>query len=187
MKKTSDSREAFLALVRAGLWGDVMVNGYRLKFNDLPLVIDYEEVLLLAEEQSVVGLVVAGFEKLKAYNLLLTEKLTLLGKCQLIEQRNEAMNRFIAELVGRLQDKDVNYVLVKGQGVAQCYERPNWRCAGDIDFLLDKENYQKAKAVLIPLATEVEHEDKGRLHQGLKFGPWTVELHGTMHTGVPQR
>lgn len=187
MKKTLDCREAFLALVRAGLWGDVMVNGYGLKVYDLPTAIDYVEVLRLADEQSVVGLVAAGLERLTAYSLPLTEKLTLLGKCQLIEQRNEAMNRFIAELVDQFHKNGICALLVKGQGVAQCYERPLWRSAGDIDFMLDEENYRKAKALLAPLATHVETEDKPRMHQGMKFEPWTVELHGTMHTGVSKR
>lgn len=183
MKKTSDCRDAFLALVRAGLWEKANENENQNLLGGL----DWGEVQKLAEEQSVVGLVTAGIEKLPVSILPLTEKLKYLGLCQLIEQRNEAMNRFIAELVKRMQEAGIKVVLVKGQGVAQCYERPLWRAAGDIDFMLDVENYQKAKAMLSPMATHVETEDKPRLHQGMKFEPWTVELHGTMHTGVSKR
>ena len=174
------NNEAFLALVKAGLWCDLKVSGEGLAGSGT-------DVIRLAEEQSVLGLVAAGFERLTAYSLPLTEKLTLLGKCQLIEQRNEAMNRFIAGLVKRLQEAGIKAVLVKGQGVAQCYERPLWRTAGDIDLMLDEENYRKAKALLTPLATHVETEDMPRMHLGMTFEPWTVELHGTMHTGVSKR
>ena len=62
------------------------------------------------------GLVAAGVEKFTVYGLPFTEKLKLLGKCQLIEQRNEAMNRFIAELFGQLNKNGIDALLVKGQG-----------------------------------------------------------------------
>ena len=57
---------AFFALLRAGLWEDVMVNGEGLMVNGSPLTIsngvDWNKVLDLAEEQSVVGLLAAGIE-----------------------------------------------------------------------------------------------------------------------------
>lgn len=176
---------AFFALLRAGLLGVVNDNENQNEY--LFEGLDWGEVQKLAEEQSVVGLVAVGLEKLPIGIIPLTEKLTLLGKCQLIEQRNKAMNQFVLGLVGRLQDAGIKVVLVKGQGLAQCYERPLRRAAGDIDFLFDEGNYQKAKAFLAPLATEVEVEDKDRLHQGLMFGLWTVELHGTIHSGVSKK
>ena len=178
------NNEAFLALVRAGLWGDVMVNGYGLKVKDLPTAIDYDKVLRLAEEQSVVGLITAGAEWFTVHGsrcmIPLTEKLTLLGKCQLIEQRNEAMNRFIAVLVKRMQVAGIKVVLVKGQGVAQCYERPLWRSAGDIDLLLDDENYNKAKAFLSAFAEKAFEEDVGKKHLSVQISGFTIELHGRM-------
>lgn len=191
------NRDAFLALVRAGLWGEA-------NENDLPALqacdlsganqnenlfdgLDWVGVLKLAEEQSVMGLVAAGSAKQPIGILPLTEKLTLLGKCQLIEQRNEAMNRFIADLMTKLQEAGINAVLVKGQGVAQCYERPLWRASGDVDLLLDRVNYEKAKAFLTPLASHVDPENKEHLHQGMTIDSWVVELHGTLHVDFSKR
>lgn len=126
--------EVFLSLVRAGLWeGDVKVSGER-------LAVSGSDVMRLAEEQSVIGLVAAGLEWLTAYSLPLTEKLTLLGKCQLIEQRNVAMNQFVVGLIARMREADINALLMKGQGLAQCYERPMWRACGDVDLFLDDDN-----------------------------------------------
>ena len=69
-KKTQDSIPAFLSLLRVGLWEDIVtVNGYGLKVKDLPEAIDYDEILHLAQVQSVVGLVTVGAEKLAAYRL----------------------------------------------------------------------------------------------------------------------
>lgn len=178
MKKTSDCREAFLALVRAGLWGVANENDNQNK--NLFRGLDWGEVLKLAEEQSVLGLLVAGLEKFTVYSLPFTDKLTLLGKCQLIEQRNTAMNRFIVELVTRMQEAGIKVVLVKGQGVAQCYEKPLWRSAGDIDLLLDDENYRKAKVFLSPLSEKATEEDVGKKHLSVQISGFTIELHGRM-------
>ena len=89
------------------------------------------------------------------------------------------MNAFIEEIVNQLRDVDIYSVLVKGQGVAQCYERPSWRSSGDIDLLLDKDNYENAKRYLLPLANSSEKENLSVKHLGMSFDPWFLELHGT--------
>lgn len=183
------NNEAFLALVRAGLWEDTNENENQNenRFEGL----DWGNVQKLAEEQSVVGLVAAGAEWFMVNGsrcmIPLTEKLTLLGKCQLIEQRNVAMNRFIAELVGKMEGAGIRVVLVKGQGVAQCYERPLWRSAGDIDLLLDEENYNKAKAFLSPLSEKAVVEDVGKKHLSVQISGFTIELHGRMPFALSRR
>lgn len=78
-------------------------------------------------------------------------------------------------------------MLVKGQGVAQCYEKPLWRSSGDIDLLLDEVNYEKAKALMIPIADEVQSEDIGKKHQAIIIKGFDVELHGKMPFGLSRR
>lgn len=177
---TTDLKETFFALVRAGLWEKEV---RLLPFGE----VDYQEVMRLAEEQSVVGLVTAGMEHIADTKAPKTVTLVFIGNALKIEERNKAMNRFVANLSGKMREAGIRAVLVKGQGVAQCYERPLWRSSGDLDFLLDAENYEKAKSLLSPLATKVETEDRQILHQGLEFDPWTVELHGTMRTQLSSR
>lgn len=177
--RSYNNTEVFFSLLRAGLWEGINENENH--FEGL----DWGEAQKLAEEHSVVGLVAAGLEKLPAGILPLTEKLKFLGKCQLIEQQNVAMNRFVADLVKKMQDAGIKVVLVKGQGVAQCYERPLWRSSGDVDFLFDDENYAKAKALLLPMANKVDPE-RGK-HYGMAIGPWTVELHGYLLCGLSRR
>lgn len=114
-------------------------------------------------------------------------KVDLLGRCQLIEHRNEAMNRFIAELVKRMREADIKVVLVKGQGVAQCYERPLWRSVGDIDLLIDDENYNKAKAFLSAFAEKAVAEDVDKKHLSVQIEGFTIELHGRMPFALSRR
>ena len=166
-------------MVRAGLWEtDVLL----ITYGD----INWQEVYRLATEQSILGFVLAGLEHsdVKPPKELL---LQWIGEVQQIEQRNKAMNEFIANLINNLRKEDVYCLLVKGQGVAQCYEKPLWRCAGDIDLLLSDENYKKAKSTLIPIASEVANEDVMTKHQALVINGFDVELHGKMPFVISKR
>ena len=112
-------QKAFLVLVGAGLWEKAGANlnvlceqsvQGRAKDN-----IDWNEVYRLAEEQSVIGVVLAGLEssKVKPPQDLL---LQWIGEVQMLEQQNKSMNQFIAELIERLRNADIYTLLVKGQG-----------------------------------------------------------------------
>ncbi len=174
------NQEAFFALVRAGLWEKEV----RLLPSD---IIDFREVLRIAEEQSVVGLLAAGIDHVENSQVPQGDVLTIAGKALQIEQRNVAMNQFAAQLFSKLQSENINALLVKGQGLAQCYRRPLWRTAGDIDLLLDEDYYEKAKSLLIPLSDHVETEDIQAKHQGLTIKGFLVELHGRMPFTMSER
>lgn len=42
----------------------------------------------------------------------------------MIEQRNKDMNAFVADIIDKLRKNDIYALLVKGQGIAQCYDKP---------------------------------------------------------------
>lgn len=164
--------EAFLELVKAGLWeAEVQLSDYH--------DIDWRTVYQLAQEQSILGLVMAGLEhadQRPQQELLLQ----MIGEVQLIEQRNKEVNGFVEKLFAKLRRNGVETVMVKGQGVAECYERPLWRQSGDVDLLLDERNYERAKEVLLPIAHDAHEEDKAKKHLGLSIMGVEVELHGRM-------
>ena len=173
-----------------------MVNGEGFMVNGSPLTIsdgvDWNKVLDLAEEQSVVGLLAAGIEAvqgawLKVHGAPLVPKpmaLQFVGRVTQLEQRNQAMNYFIGVTVEKMREEGIYTLLVKGQGVAQCYERPLWRSCGDVDFFLSDDNYEQAKAFLTPLASDVETEYKGSKHLAMTIDSWVVELHGSLRCGL---
>jgi hypothetical protein len=176
--KLDNSQRAFFELLKAGLWADTTVNdSWFMVHGSVP--VDWERVYQLAEEQSVVGVVLAGIEY---SNVKPPQELLLqwIGEVQILEQQNKAMNQFIAELIEKMRKSDVNTLLVKGQGIAQCYERPLWRASGDVDLFLDEVNYQKAAKILPVLASFVEDEDKAIRHLAMTIGEFEVELHGTL-------
>ena len=149
--------------------------------------INLNEVYTLAQEQSVIGLVIAGQERV--HNVRSYQKLALAmaGEILQLEQRNKAMNSFIASLVEKMRTADIYTLLVKGQGIAQCYERPLWRACGDVDLFLSEDNYVKAKAFLLPMATSVEEEFVREKHLGMIIDGWVVELHGHLYSGLSSR
>ena len=176
----SNNQQAFLALVWAGLWEKEV----RLSPFD---GIDFKEIYRLAEEQSVVGLVAAGLEHIVDIKVPQEDALTFVGNALQLEQRNAAMNKFVAKLIEYLRQKDVYTLLVKGQGIAQCYERPLWRSCGDVDLLLSDKNLRAAKEYLSPLASHVDKEEPYEQHTAMTIDSWLVELHGNLRTGVTSK
>lgn len=175
---TSDktNQKTFFELLRAGLWEkDVQL----LPNKD----IDFSAIMRLAEEQSVVGLVAAGLEHVVDLKVPQQWALQFAGQTIQLEHRNKAMNAFVAELIETLRKYDVYAILVKGQGIAQCYEKALWRTLGDVDLLMSGDNYQKAKEALLPLATNVD-EDIHIKHLEMAIDNWPVELHGTLRGGL---
>jgi hypothetical protein len=163
--------------VKAGLWEkEVQLLPYG--------EIDYSSIYNMAERQGVVGLVAAGLEHVTDVKIPQVAALTFAGSTIQMEQRNKAMNQFIAELVEKMRAADIYTLLVKGQGVAQCYERPLWRPSGDVDLLLSDENYKKAKELLLPLSSSNKNEERYSQHLGMSIGQWYVEIHGSLRTGL---
>ena len=176
----TNTQEIFLLLLKAGLWKrDVELRNYGNT--------DFSEILRLAEEQSVIGLIAAGLEHVTDVRVPQEWTLQFVGQTLQIEQRNRAMNAFIAKSIKDLRKADVYTLLVKGQGVAQCYEKPLWRSSGDVDLLLSDTNYEKAKALLVPLASDVEKEFLMLKHQGMTINGFIVELHGTLRSRLTKR
>ena len=173
----SNNQQAFLELVRAGLWEK---EARLAQFGD----IDYAEVLRLAEEQAVVGLVAAGLEHVVDVKIPQAWALQFAGQTIQLEQRNKALNSFIWELIEKMRFAGIYAILVKGQGIAQCYERPLWRASGDVDLFLSEDNYKKAIKFLEPMCSSCDQELSGEKHVAMTIDGWLVELHGSLPSRI---
>lgn len=176
----SSNETVFIKLLRAGLWE----RNIQLFSTD---EIDLKLVYQLSEEQSVVGLVAAGIEHILDVKLPAEGVLQFVGYALQIEKQNSAMNSFIGVLVEKMRKEGIYTLLIKGQGVAQCYEKPLWRSCGDIDLYLSEDNYQKAYDYLIPLANKSKKEGDYGKHHELIIDSWIVELHGDIKNGLSNR
>ena len=176
----SSNQQAFFALLKAGLWEtEVRLTSYG--------EIKCAFLLTIAQEQSVVGLVSAGLERVTDTKVSKEWALQFAGQTLQLEQRNKAMNAFVASLIEQLRKEDIYAILVKGQGIAQCYERPLWRACGDVDLFLSEDNYNKALQILSLLATSIEEENTYYRHLAMTIDGWSVELHGTLRSGLWKR
>ena len=96
--KTDTNLEAFFELLKAGLWeNEVRLSAFQ--------GVDFNVVFKLAQEQSVVGLVAAGLEYVTDVKVPKEDVLQFVGSALQIEQRNLAMNAFVAKLIGRLRQE----------------------------------------------------------------------------------
>ena len=82
------------------------------------------------------GLIAAGLEYVIDVKVPKEDLLSFAGYAVQLEQTNKAMNEFIAKIVKEMQRREIYTLLVKGQGIAQCYERPLWRACGDVDLFM---------------------------------------------------
>lgn len=121
--------QRFFALLRAGLFG---------KSIDTSIFegeVDWEQIMRLADEQTVSALVFDGIAQLS--KVLAPGKEVLLswfGRVAQIEKGNRFLNDGIVEVVGRYQAAGIHPILLKGQGIGQYYPNPLHRNAGDIDL-----------------------------------------------------
>ena len=172
--------EVFFELLKAGLWE----RETRLsKFGN----IDYRVLYTLAEEQSVIGLITAGLEQVKDVKIPQEWTLQFIGSTLQMEQRNRAMDFFIEGLITRMREAGIYTLLVKGQGVAQCYERPLWRSSGDIDFYMSDTTFQEAKRFFRPLVTKFDPDNEYTRHINMHYGEWVVEIHANQRCSLSPR
>ena len=177
MQSLDNNTRAFLGLVGAGLWEqEVLLSNYG--------IIDYAEVYRLADEQAVTGLVAAGLGHVTDIKVPMEDLFHFVVQTLQLEKQNKAMNQFIEDLLQKMRTQGISAVLVKGQGIAQCYEKPLWRACGDVDLLISDSDYNNAKEFLQPSASAVKKENVKMRHFAMTIDTWKVELHGHLYTGL---
>lgn len=172
--------DAFLSLIRGGLWEQSVTLA---RYPEL----DWRIILQLAKDQTVVGLLGAGLEHLSDVKVPVSVAKDCLGLVMGIEMRNRKMNGLLVSQARAFSVNHVTALVLKGQGVAQCYERPLWRQPGDIDWLTDGDGYERGKALLLQNADSPHMEYGDLKHYGMRFGDIEVELHGTTHTDLSRQ
>lgn len=169
-----NSEHLFFEILKAGLWEtNIQLAPYG--------KVDYEALIRIAREQSVVGLIAAGLEHVTDMKVPQEIALTIAGEVLQLEQRNVAMNQLISNLIGQMRGSDIYTLIVKGQGIAQCYERPLWRASGDVDFYMSEVNFIKAREFFRPLVNSITPDDDKIRRIEMNYGPWVIELHANQY------
>jgi len=175
-----NSLQVSLTLIQAGLWEK---EARLLSYSD----IDFNEVFLFAQKHAVVGLIAAGLEYVKDVNISQEVALTFAGSTLQLEQRNRDMNLFLASMIEKMRKDNIYTILVKGQGIAQCYSRPLWRTSGDIDFFFFRDSYNSAVDYFKKLSSNNTQDSRYTKTYTVILNQWSVELHGTLRSGLSSK
>ena len=132
--------EKLFEILRGELWGT------DLSFSQLSHE-DFEELIEMAGEQTVTGLVGNCLIK-KDVKLEREDALGLYAKMKTIEKANARVNENLVNFVNFMERKAVDYIIVKGQVVGSLYPHPDARMSGDIDLYFVGENYSKIKGLV---------------------------------------
>ena len=165
----------FLELLRAGLWS-VAADPDNFK----PGSVDWRAVLRIAKEQTMLAVVADGIETLPKELWPPKEVMMKLAMMRLkIEQTHVLLNSTIAQIVRALEAQGVPSVLLKGQGIAQNYLRPESRTCGDIDLYTGLEGYQRAFEIIEGLHEGRAHKEAAECehHLHTSLNGVEVEIH----------
>ena len=127
-------------ILRGELWGT------GLSFSQLSHS-EFEELMALAGEQTVTGLVGDCLIK-NNIKLEREDALSLFAKLKAIEKRNAHVNENLVSFVNFMERKGVDYIIVKGQVAGALYPNPDARMSGDVDLYFVGDNYEKIKGLV---------------------------------------
>ena len=171
---TESYHQVFLELLRSGMWG-----------REPQIAQNFEEwgsVVRLAKSQSVLGIV--GHVMLTDENLAKKISQELRVRIKQFVMMNvlahERIDKTLANVVSVLREGGVESVLLKGQGVARNYPRPELRQCGDIDLYVGPENAEKAHELLAPIADKIDAKELitvGKHFHATMKGGVEVEVH----------
>ena len=163
-------QEQFFSLLRSGLWGT------EADASLFDASTDWMALFQIAKSQSTLALVYDGIltlpRELRPERRLFLQWSNIVAQ---IEEENDHLNDRLHEVFRIFQDAGLSPVLLKGQGVAQCYRQPEHRQCGDIDVFIGKRDYEKANALLRKEATS-EHQENEK-HTGFHWRDVEVETH----------
>lgn len=166
-------QKQFLELLRAGLWGGCP---------DVTLFqgeVNWKAIFKISREQAVQVLVADGMEALPEH---LAPKKETIYKIAIRRTTNSLAYKVQKSLINRIttlfNEEGIPSILLKGQGVAQNYQKPESRMCGDIDIYVGMDNFHKACEILRREgAEELIHQDEHESHIAFDLDDKTIEVH----------
>lgn len=173
---TQRIKETFLSLLRLGLWGEIKGN-----LEYLPLSNEeWSSIYEISLSQTVEGVVYEGVlmvpkEHLPPYNILLRWTARIDG----VERYNIKMRQNLAILGKGFSNNNFSFVLLKGLGLAENYNKPLLRVSGDVDLYFPSEKeFKSANNFLTFKGYNVQKGDHNSVFY--KFHQIEIEHHTRM-------
>ena len=165
-----ESGDILLSLVRSALWN--------VPVESVPSDVKWENVFRLARQQTLLGLLADGLQKLPSDRM---PDIMLVRKLKSYVVKNIQAHSFMTDRLGQtlqaLRDGGVEPVLLKGHGLALNYPNPMIRQCGDVDFYVGKEGYSHAVQVCLGRFGKGDHELVNLKHYHFDNQGITIELH----------
>lgn len=165
-----EPRDILLSLVRSALWN--------VPVDSVPSDVKWENVFRLARQQTLLGLLADGLQKLPADCM---PYLTLVRKLKSYVVKNIQTHSFMTDRLGQtlqtLRDGGVEPVLLKGHGLALNYPNPISRQCGDVDFYVGKEAYSRSVEICLNRFGAGDHELENLKHYHFDNQGIVIELH----------
>ena len=165
------SQKQFIELLRAGLWGE------KVEESLFRGTVDWKAIIKTAKEQTVQGVICDSIGTLSPDLCPPKEILHMLMMDRTRNvQMHSLMNSTLKGVSTELDKAGIPSVLLKGQGVAQNYLRPESRSCGDIDLYVGETYFRKAADVVSSIegatqGIECEH------HMQIELKGIEIELH----------
>lgn len=165
--------KVFFSLLRNALWGSPV---------EIPEgFVQWAGVARTAKIQSALGL--AGDAMLSDSRIAASMPAELKTRIKTFMMANMMthgkLNNVLVKVVSELSAAGIPSVLLKGQGLAQYYPKPELRQCGDIDLYIGLDDYAATYDVLSPIATKIDDRkalEVGK-HYDLFVGKMAVEVH----------
>lgn len=166
----TESQSFLLTLVRMALWG-----GQEPLPENKP---NWQEVLFLAEKQTLFGLVAEAVPMLPEYLQPDPQsRMKLHTIAMRIIRSHSLLNRKVADIKTRMDSYGMHTVLFKGQGTALNYPNPQSRQCGDIDLYVGEENFARALKLLDPLSDKEAKDYRHLKHFNIEEDGVDIEIH----------
>ncbi len=164
-------REKILCrILSSHLWGKRLSEGLSLPHDA------FVQLVELARKQTVLGVMGqslmdqhVGLERVDAAQLFL-----MVGD---IGEHNKAVTAALCELCRLLHGAEVPFVIVKGQTIGLRYPHPESRTAGDVDFYVSAEHFDKAKTLIEQVWRVEMKEEEGGQHYTFTKDDVLFEMH----------
>lgn len=168
-------------IAEAGLWALRRGIGWGQNPHESPDLspAEWEAVWLWARKQAISALVWDGFSSNDPNGSCAIPGMLNLPWCAevaRIEANNEWMNARLEELVNLFRTHRIAVLLLKGQGVARFYPRPNHRQCGDMDLYVGEEQYKQAEELMNSVGERLHHSGEEK-HVEFRFKGVVVEIH----------
>ena len=146
-------QQVLLFLLRSGLWAELTAEQLA------PLSAQqWASLYHYAQQHTIEGIVFDGLQLLPA-GLMPPRALVLKWTVRVdqIERHNKQMAACMKSQLDCFQAEGIHPLLLKGYGVASCYDIPEHRISGDVDwYFTQKQDYLKANALIRKMGMDVK-------------------------------